>query len=263
MELKTLREIGKVLLKKIPAVPAFEEGDMRPKGAAGDRTYPVDKKAEEIIFEALRLSGEPLSIISEEAGLVELKGGGKKVLIDPVDGSKNAATGIPFYCTSIAIADGDRIKDIVLAYVINLVNGDEFWAKKGGGAYRNGAPAAPQKDDELRLIAYEAQIPSRDIPAIMPLLSKSRRTRCLGATALDLAYLSSGAVSVFVTPALSRSFDFGAGWLLVRESGGVFTDMEGKGVEEIELGIKRVSAILASANEALHGKALKLLEGRL
>src|SRR3990172_13330665 len=104
MELRTLREIGKTLLKEIKAGGSRA---MLGTGAAGDKTYAIDKLAEEIIIDGLKKSGEPLSVISEEIGLIELNGGGKKALIDPIDGSKNAVTGIPFYCTSIAIADGD------------------------------------------------------------------------------------------------------------------------------------------------------------
>lgn len=259
--LKVLRDIGEVLLKEISGTQyLFKEATPPPKGAAGDRTYPVDKKAEEIILRGLEKSGEPLSIISEEAGVLELKGGGKQVIIDPVDGSKNAISGIPFYCTSIAVARGDRIKDIELAYVINLVNGEEFWAEKTQGAFLNGKPVCTQKDDVLYLIAYEAQNPGRDIQRILKLLSKSRKVRCLGATALDLAYLSAGSVSVFVTPSPSRSFDFAGGWLLVKEAGSIITDIDGNELGEIKLGLKRASSVLASGNRRLQDRALRLLE---
>jgi len=256
--LPLLREIGKRLLKEIPLIPKWK-GTLPPppKGASGDRTFPVDKKAEEIIFSMLEASGEPLTLISEEAGVVELKGGGRLLLIDPIDGSKNAISGIPFYCTSIAVSSGPKMKDIELSYVINLINGDEFWS--ASGTFLNGKPVFAQKDDCFSLIAYEAQTPGRDIPAIMPLIGKFQKSRCLGATALDLAYLASGAVSVFVVPSPSRSFDFAGGWHLVRKAGGVITDMEGKGLETLDLGLKRASTILAAGNEALHRKALKAL----
>ena len=228
-------------------------------GAAGDKTYPVDKRAEDIILSGLDDSGESLTIISEEVGIKEIKGGGKRVLIDPIDGSRNAISGIPFYCTSIAVADGNTMGDIESAYVVNLVNGDEFWAEKGRGAFLNGKRIFTQENDELYLIAYEAQHPSNDIPRITSLLFKSRKTRCLGATALDLAYLAFGAISIFVTPSLSRSFDFASGWLLVREAGGIFTDIKGNSIENIEISLKRSSSLLASGNEKLHEKALRLL----
>jgi myo-inositol-1(or 4)-monophosphatase len=93
----------------------------------------------------------------------------------------------------------------------------------------------------------------------MPLLAKSRKTRCLGATALDLAYLACGSISVFVNPSLSRSFDFGGGWLLVKEAGGIFTDIKGNSIEAVEINLKKSTSLLASGNEELHKEALRLL----
>jgi myo-inositol-1(or 4)-monophosphatase len=116
-----------------------------------------------------------------------------------------------------------------------------------------------QKDDILRLVAFDAHVPGRDIPMIMHLLSESRKARCLGSTALALAYLAAGGASVLAVPSRSRSFDFAAGWLFVREAGGVFTDIEGNELGEVELGLKHISTILAAGNAELHKKALKLL----
>ena len=228
-------------------------------GAAGDRTFPIDKMAEEIIISELEASGLPLSLVSEEYGLKELQGGGRKVLIDPIDGSKNAISGIPFYCTSIAVAEGDTIGSITSAYVLNLITGDEFRAEKGRGAFLNSMRISSQKDERLSLVAYEAQAPGKDIPRIMPLLSQSRKTRCLGSTALDLAYLAYGAVSVFLSPSPSRSFDFAGGWLLAGEAGGVFTDMNGHSVKDIAIGLGKATPLLASGNPGLHDRALRLL----
>lgn len=257
MRLKVLQQIGKTLLREVPKIGV---NGLISIGAGGDKTFPIDRKAEEIIISGLEKADEPLSIISEEAGLIELKGGGKTVLIDPIDGSKNAISGIPFYGASIAVADGQMIKDIELSYVLNLINGDEFWAKKGEGAFLGGRQLYCQKDTGFRLIAYESQTASKDIPKLLPLLRQAHKSRCLGATALDLAYLSAGGISVFVSASPSRGFDFGGGWLLIKEAGGIFTDIKGNSLDAIELSLKRVCSILASGNIFLHEKALKLLQ---
>ncbi len=263
--LETLRLIGRRLISELtPLRYSFLHKDMSdikpPRGAAGDRTFPVDKKAEEIIIEELERLKEPLSIISEEYGLKDIRGGGRRVLIDPIDGSKNAITGIPFYCTSIAIAEGDTIGTVNTAYVINLLTGDEFYAEKTKGAYLNGIPVKTQQDEKISVVAYEAQTPARDIPVIMPLLQAARRTRCLGATALDLCLVATGSVSIFVTPAPSRSFDFAAGWLIVKEAGGIFTDIEDKPVDDIPLGLQKSTTLLVSGNRELHRRALELIK---
>lgn len=258
MEIEILRTIGKRLLEEIPLLRESSKTFVG-IGASGDKTYQIDKVAEDLILSGLDESGEALTIISEELGIRDLKGGGRKVLIDPVDGSRNAVSGIPFYCTSIAVVDGDTIGDVELAYVLNLVSGDEFWAEKGEGAFLNGEGIITQKDDIFYLVAYEAQSPPKDIPGMMPLLTASRKTRCFGATALDLSYLAYGAISVFSNPSPSRSFDFAAGWLLVKEAGGIFTDIKGNSIEAIEVGLEKSTPLLVSGNMRLHEKALRLL----
>jgi myo-inositol-1(or 4)-monophosphatase len=256
-----LRRIGTKLLREIASLKKGAKTVVG-VGASGDKTYQIDKRAEDIILSALEESGESLSIVSEEAGLKDIRGGGKRVVIDPIDGSRNAVTGIPFYCTSIALADGNTVGDIELAYVVNLVNGDEFWAEKGKGAFLNKEKICSQQDDILYLVSYEAQIPGKDITGMMPLLSEARKTRCLGSTALDLSYLARGSISIFANPSASRGIDFAGGWLIVREAGGIFTDMEGTPIDAVELGIKRATSLLVSGNGMLHEKALRLLNKR-
>lgn len=258
MNIEILKTIGKKLLGEISSGKILA-GEAVGIGASGDQTYAIDKLAEDIIVSVLEKSGESLTIVSEEIGGKEIRGGGTIVLIDPVDGSRNAVAGIPFYGTSIAVAGGETIGDVFLSYVINLVTGDEFWANRGDGAYLRGERIATQNDDILYVTAYEAQSPAHDIARIIPLLSESRKTRCLGATALDIAYLARGSISVFANPSPSRSFDFAGGWLLVREAGGVFTDMAGNPVDDVEIGLTKSTSLLVAGNKRLHEKALNLL----
>ncbi|MBI4838798.1 MAG: hypothetical protein HY806_06580 [Nitrospirae bacterium] len=261
MNITVLRTIGRRLRQEIPPLAqAFHGSALLGKGAGGDKTYPIDKRAEEIIFEEIEKLNKPVTIISEEYGFKDIKGGGLKFLIDPIDGSRNAVSGLPLFSTSIAVIEGDTLEHTKSGYVINLINGDEFWAIKGGGSFLNGAPIKTQRDDVCSVIAYEAQTPKIDIPKIMPLLSLFNRTRCLGSTAIDMAFLAQGAVSMFITPAPSRSFDFAAGWLLVKEAGGIVTDLAGKNLDKIPAGLEKISPILASANESLHRKALETLK---
>ncbi len=261
MNIENLRTIGKRLRQEIsPIAGKLRESAPIGKGAGGDITYPIDKKAEEIIFEEIESLNEPVTLVSEEHGIKDIKGGGPKILIDPIDGSKNAVSGIPFFSTSIAIVNGDTLGHISMGYVINLINGDEFWAEKGGGAFFNGMPARTQQDDAFRIIAYEAQTPRVHVPAILPLLSLFNRTRCLGSIALDLALLSKGSVSVFSAPGPSRSFDFAAGYLLVREAGGIVTDHNGNETGNVRIGLEKSSPLLASGNENLHFKVLEALK---
>lgn len=263
MDISDLKKIGCLLQKQLsPCLHELRGGEPLGRGAAGDMTHQIDRRAEDIVIEELERLGIPLTLVSEECGIREFSGGGPMLLVDPIDGSRNAVSGIPLFSTSIALIDGDTIGRVSAGYVINLMNGDQFWAQKGGGSFLNGRLLRTQEDDTLRVIAYEAQSPGRDIARIMPLASRFTRARCFGSTALDMAFLAQGALSVFVVPSASRSFDFAAGWLLVHEAGGIVTDLGGRGLDDIPVSLGRSSSILASANDRIHRRALDLLKQR-
>lgn len=262
MDIQNLRDIGTKLYAAIgkQRIAPFSTTAVR-KGAGGDKSFPIDIEAEEIVLSSLKALGEPLSIVSEEFGTVDLNGGGPRVIIDPIDGSKNAISGVPFYCTSIAVGEDDTAGSISSGYIINLLTGDEFWAEKGKGTFFNGRRVSCQKDDILYFVAYEAQMPGRDLPRIMPLIAGARKARCFGSLALDLCYVAYGAFSVFAAVVPSRSFDYAAGLLMVNEAGGIVTDMEGNSIAKVKTGLQDRTPLLAAGNRKLHEAALRLLHG--
>ncbi|MDA8175089.1 MAG: hypothetical protein M0018_10970 [Nitrospiraceae bacterium] len=259
MKPEDLITIGREVLKTVRGIQVKGEAPME-RGAGGDRTFPVDKIAEDTILKGLEALGEPFTVITEEAGVLNIGGpGGKTVVIDPIDGSKNAVSGVPFFGASIAVASGDTIGDLEMGYVINLANADEFWAARGKGAFQNGVSVRCLPAVDFLSVAFEAQNPSSDIRRILPLLESARRTRCFGSIALALSYVAAGGLTTLVNPGKARSFDFAAGYVLVTEAGGIFTDLDGNGIGHVELGIKRGASLLASANNEAHEKALDAL----
>jgi myo-inositol-1(or 4)-monophosphatase len=263
MDINDIRKIGARLKKEISShMDVLNDHASLGKGASGDTTHPIDKLAEDIVYEELEMLGEPVTLVSEECGTREIRGGGPRLLVDPIDGSRNAVSGIPLFSTSIALVDGDTVGQTKIGYVVNLISGDEFWAIKGKGSFLNASPITVQKDGVFRVIAYEAQTPKTDIPLILPLISVFHRARCFGSTALDMAFVAQGAVSVFVVPSLSRSFDFASGYLLIKEAGGRVTDLDGKEIDRVEVSVDRSTPLLASANEELQRKALEILMRR-
>ena len=234
------------------------------RGAGGDKTFPVDQWAENIVIAALERvhrNGESFTLISEELGVKKFGEGERIVLVDPIDGSNNAKNGVPFFATSLALLEGAKLSDLQVGYVANLAVGDEFWAVRGQGAYKNGTLLRTPTSAEIVIAAYEATTPAKDLPRILPLLTAAKRTRCFGATALDLAYLASGAVSVFATATASRAFDYAAGMLILEEAHGVITDLNGNTIDHIAVGLERTVPLLASKNEVAHHRALSLLNG--
>ncbi len=261
--LSVFKGIGKQMLKEVSSIIEME-GGLVPlgRGAGGDKTFPVDKWAEDIIMKALEsvhACGESFTLISEEFGIKKFGEGEKIVLADPVDGSNNAKTGIPFFSSSIALLNGDRLSDLAVGYVINLAMGDEFWAVRAEGAYKNGKRIRTSATEDITIVAYEASSPGTDLTRLMPLIRQAKRTRCFGSVALDLAYLASGALSLLVIANPARSFDYAAGMLILEEADGVISDIDGNRVDSIVVGLERTVSLLASANSRLHDRVLKAL----
>ncbi len=232
------------------------------KGAGGDKTFPVDRWAEDIVIAALEdvyAKDENFTLVSEEMGVRRFGESDTLLLVDPIDGSNNAKSGIPMFGVSIALIRGKTFGDISAAYVMNLANGDEYWAVRGEGAFKDGRRIHSSSSEDIVIVGFEASNPKTDIPAVMPLLAAARRTRCFGSIALDLVFLASGGMSVFATGNPSRAFDYAAGYLILMEAGGVITDIKGGSLEGISAGLDRTVPLLAAANPRLHQKALGLL----
>jgi myo-inositol-1(or 4)-monophosphatase len=264
--LEIFKNIGKKMRDGLSVILA-KEGGMVPlgKGAGGDKTFPVDKWAEDIILSALEKAhqqGEAFTLISEEMGIRKFGEGKKVVLVDPIDGSNNAKSGIPFFSTSLALLNDATLSTLAVGYVVNLAMGDEFWAVRAQGAYKNGKRIRTSATQGITIAAFEASSPRSDLPVILPLLGEATRIRCFGSTALDLSYLAGGAISIFATATASRAFDYAAGMLILEEADGVITDLEGTSLDHIVAGLERTVPLLASKNDATHVMALNILSSR-
>src|SRR3954451_2616422 len=127
------------------------------RGEGGDIALVIDRAAEDAIFREFEALDLPMTVISEERGHVDLNGGGQtRVVVDPIDGSRNAKRAIPAYSVSIAIADGPAVGDVKFAYVHDLALDEDWHAAPGEGAYLNGERLAPlPADGNFEILALE------------------------------------------------------------------------------------------------------------
>ena len=259
-----LRGIGRSLLEKIPQIAGSADASVSiGRGASGDQTFLIDETAERIIIGALEKTadkGAGFTLISEECGIKEY--GAKSnvlILVDPIDGSNNAKRGVPYYAVSIAVLNGKRLEDLLAGYVLDLSSGKEYWAIKGEGAWCNGKRIECRGSDRLEMVAFEASVPAKDIDTILPAIRSARKVRCLGAIALDLAIMANNAIDLLIVATPSRTFDFAAGMLILKEAGGIITGMDGSDVSNNNTRLERTVPLIATANRNLHSKAVKLL----
>ena len=198
------------------------------KGPA-DFVTAVDRAAEQAIGEVIR-ERHPDAVLVAEEGAPGADHAALTFVADPLDGTTNFLHGFPWYAVSIAaLVDGD----IAAAAVLNVANGELFTAVRGGGARRNGQPIAVSKIREPARSLLGTGFPfkhregfepfMRVLPPIMEATAGIRRP---GSAALDLCDVACGRFEAFWELRLAP-WDVAAGILLVREAGGISTDLDG------------------------------------
>ena len=189
----------------------------------------VDKMAEEAIIDTIHYAYRDHSILAEESG--RHKGESSyEWIIDPLDGTTNYLYGIPQYAVSIALTRDGKLYQSV---IYNPANGDLFTASRGQGAELNNKRirVTPRRSIDNALlvtgIPYKASqdmdLYLETLKALVPDTAGIRRP---GSAALDLAYVAAGRYDGFWEFGLN-AWDIAAGVLLVREAGGLISDMFG------------------------------------
>jgi myo-inositol-1(or 4)-monophosphatase len=204
-----------VVLERLPT--RAEREPVVGQGLGGDETTAIDQAAEEVILERVREAAG--TVVSEEVGRV---GGGALPLlvVDPIDGSLNAKRGIPFFSLSIAVAEGETMDDVVFGFVHDFGSGEEWTARRGEGAWLDGAAlGAVGPKDEIEILSFEATrtaLVAREAPKVADL---AYRLRIMGSLALSLCHLAAGRVDAVCSLKPARSVDIAAAQLLCRELG--------------------------------------------
>jgi myo-inositol-1(or 4)-monophosphatase len=190
----------------------------------------VDLEAEEAIIETIRERYPDHAFLAEEGGE---KGDGDFVwVIDPLDGTTNYIHGFPIFAVSIAL----RIKGRLKVAVIYDPNRQEiFTAIRGQGAQMDGRRIRVSSRKDLKETLIGTGFPYRSeehIETYMKMLESvllnTAGIRRPGAAALDLAYVAAGRLDGFWEFGLEE-WDIAAGSLIVREAGGLISELHGDG----------------------------------
>jgi myo-inositol-1(or 4)-monophosphatase len=199
------------------------------RGSGGDRTLVIDESAESVVFaqlDALRAEGHSFTALSEERGEIDYGDSSVRVIIDPIDGSLNAKRGLPHHALSIAVADGETMADVVVAFVHDFGPREEFSARRGEGAWLNGARLDPDlaerrgRDGRLEVLGIESADPRWVANSIAALRESAYRLRALGTIASSLCQVAAARLDGMVSLRNARGVDSAAGQLVVREAGG-------------------------------------------
>lgn len=187
-------------------------------GADGLPAHRIDRSAEAAILDVLDEAPVEMNVCSEELG-VEDVGAERTLVVDPVDGTRNARRGIPFYCVSLAVTAGG-VRDVETALVRNIPASQDYHAERGQGAFCNGEEISVAEFDPEEAIRSPILRSPVDTVAAGP-LERAPYVRGLGAAALEMCMVARGSMDAFLhlTEGL-RVVDVAAGTLIVEEAGG-------------------------------------------
>jgi len=191
----------------------------------------ADHRAEDVIFKELNKARPAYGFLMEERG--EVVGADKthRWIVDPLDGTTNFLHGIPLFAISIGL---ERDGQLVAGVIYNPISDELFTAERGKGAFLNDRRrlrVAARKTLADAVVA--TGIPHRGRPghagfmremgAVMPEVAGIRRT---GAASLDIAWTAAGRFDGYWERNI-RAWDMAAGIVLLREAGGIASDLEG------------------------------------
>ena len=185
----------------------------------------VDLAAERTILDYVREEYPEFGILSEESAPVA--GASPYTwVVDPIDGTRNFAEGIPHFCVVVAIARG---AEVVAGVTYDPVRDELFAAQQGRGAFLNGERVwvSPRQEiDEAVLgfdLGYDFGQAKRLLEMAGGIWPQVQSYRLMGSSALSLAYTACGRIDLYFHHSLSP-WDIASGILLAQEAGGQVLD---------------------------------------
>jgi myo-inositol-1(or 4)-monophosphatase len=200
------------------------------RGSGGDRTLVIDRSAEDVVLaelDGVQGEGHRFHALSEERGEIDYGDSQVLVIIDPIDGSLNAKRGIPHHALSIAVADGSTMADVAFGFVHDFGAAEEWWARRGEGAWLNGERLDPElgerrgRDGRLEVLGIVSADPRWVAASIEPLVGTCYRLRAFGTIAGTLCQVAAARFDAMASLRNCRGVDAAAGQLIVREAGGL------------------------------------------
>lgn len=225
---------------------------------------PFDVQAEAIAITAIREAEPQAVIMSEEVTPDQDISGGDFWVIDGIDGTTNFSRRIPICNFTLAKAEGGKTQ---IGVVFDFLNGNLYYAEKGKGAFKNGERIrvserpfkesvisfAPLRDANRGKGVNDKSL-VRALRAGMDQITdeSGRFHREFQSGALELAWVAEGKLDGYAS-AWTSPWDLSAGVLLVRESGGIATNILGEDWEPSYLGV-------IAGNQNVHPQILEILQ---
>jgi myo-inositol-1(or 4)-monophosphatase len=251
LAIESARSASKILMENFGKI-SLE--DIKEKDKNDFLTY-VDEQSENTIIKNILHVFPDHSILAEESGLKK-HSSDYEWIIDPLDGTKNFISDIPFFSISIGLRYKDQVQ---LGVVLDPVRNELFHAQRDGGAYLNGKRIQVGNRSHLEECLLATGFPfkkkhylSSYVKCFQDIFQKSSGIRRMGSAALDLAYVAAGRFDGFWELGLNP-WDMAAGSIIIEEAGGKISDFWGKNSH-------LTSGYVTAANKHLHPAMIQIIQ---
>lgn len=227
------------------------------KSYKGDILTKADLESEKIIINKIQKKYPQHNILAEESGEYN-NNSDYTWIIDPLDGTRNFALGMPLFCVLIAKV---YKQEIIESVVYDPIRNEMFYAKKNKGAYLNNKKIKVNKETDLsHMITGVGNVPHRTSRKKYSNWRKkiSQHTtywRNLGSAGLDFAYVACGRIDSFIIGG-AYPWDYAASCFIIQQAGGVVTQVDGKKWQPLQDN----QELIVSSSKKLHNKILKIIK---
>lgn len=198
------------------------KGDGYKGGNAADIVTSLDIETEEFLASSLKKHYPSIGFKGEELGFQEK--GDMFWLVDPIDGTGYFVRGIPGCTTMIALIDST---EAILSVIYDFINNNLYYAQKDQGAYCNNKKIHVSNLSPRKGYLYlECNINKKTLPKIESLRKLSMVLSSGYPPGSEYAMVASGKIEGRINfEPLGCDFDYAAGTFLVKEAGGIVTNI--------------------------------------
>lgn len=214
-------------------------------GADGTPTMMIDQLVEDAIL--AETDRHRVNLLSEEVGFID-HGSARTLVVDPLDGSANAAAGVPLSCFSAAIVeDGTPVE----ALTVWLEGGAATWAKLGEQPDFRTSRRTALGGSALSMLRPKLGPLGDSTPAWLELCERAGRIRGLSTSCLEAMLVADGSIDAFADPGSDtyRIVDLIAAMVLIPAAGGWVQDALGRELEVSTDLTLRYSDVVAASRE--------------
>jgi myo-inositol-1(or 4)-monophosphatase len=288
-----------------PMVLSARGGEVVGRAHSGDATFKIDEVAERRLSEFLERSGRPIACFSEDKGLVMPDNGEPEwlLIVDPIDGSRNAKSGFEACMVSVALAkfsEDPKLADVTHGLLHEIVGDRVFYAEADGPAelVSGGKAVTPalSSNDDLSLLRWSLTMPGRPASLVFGVMADlvdmssvsggffSCNSTCYSISrivtgqqdayvdvarriVLELPHVEDGCCETAAgrIPGFS-SYDIAAAHLIAKQAGVVISDAFGNPLDDMRLldaSTENLGSCVAASNESLHVKLLEYIDDHM